>query len=59
MLVFLAREWRGLSTGELGRRLGRDPSMVSHLYTRYADSRDPSAEEQVAAWLRGYSDIQA
>lgn len=59
MLVFLAREWRGLSTRDLGRRLGRDPSMVSHLYTRYADSRDPSAEERVATWLRGYSDIQA
>ncbi len=59
MLVFLAREHSGLTTIELGRRLGRDPSMVSHLYTRYADSRDPSAEEQVVAWLRGYSDIQA
>ena len=31
-LVYLAREWSGLTTKELGRRLHRDASMISRLY---------------------------
>ncbi len=32
MLVYLAREWSRMSVKELGRRLHRDPSIISRLY---------------------------
>jgi putative transposase len=44
MLVYYAREWCGLTTVELGRRLHRDPSMISRLYAAYACHRDGRAE---------------
>lgn len=47
MLVCLAREWGALSTGELGRRLRRDPSMVSRLATTYAAQRNSAVEARV------------
>jgi len=47
MLVFLAREWGRLTTQELGRRLQRDPSMVSRLATAYAAHRDTATEATV------------
>lgn len=47
MLVGLAREWSQLSTRELGRRLQRDPSMISRLATAYAATRDATCEAQV------------
>lgn len=47
MLVGLAREWSQLSTRELGRRLQRDPSMISRLATAYAATRDANREAQV------------
>ncbi len=47
LLVFLARDWSHLTTRELGRRLQRDPSMISRLATAYAAHRDPATEAQV------------
>jgi REP element-mobilizing transposase RayT len=47
MLVFFAREWGRLTTQELGKRLHRDPSMVSRLYALYAEHRNPHAEAQL------------
>jgi hypothetical protein len=38
-LVFLARE--------LGRRLQRDPSMISRLVAAYASHRDPTTEARI------------
>ncbi len=52
MLVYLAREWGGLSTRELGRRLHRDPSIISRLYALYAATRDQKAESKLAQTLR-------
>jgi REP element-mobilizing transposase RayT len=47
LLVFLARDWSHLTTRELGRRLQRDPSMISRLATAYAAHRDPATEAHV------------
>lgn len=44
MLVSLARDWSQLTVRELGRRLHRDPSMISRLAARYALHRDPAIE---------------
>lgn len=52
MLVFLAREWSRLRNDDLGRRLRRDPSMISRLYARYAQGRDRSAEAKISQLLR-------
>jgi len=52
MLVFLAREWGGLRNDELGRRLRRDPSMISRLYAHYAQGRDRTAEAKISQLLR-------
>ena len=47
MLVSLARNWSRLTTVELGRRLQRDPSMISRLATTYAAQPDRKVETQV------------
>lgn len=47
MLVYLAREWSHQSTRDLGRRLQRDPSMISRLATAYAAHRDPTTEARI------------
>ena len=47
LLVYLAREWSHLTTRELGRRLHRDPSMISRLAATYVAQRDPRAESMV------------
>lgn len=52
MLVYLAREWGGMSVKELGRRLHRDPSIISRLYAAYAAKRDEKAESRLATYLR-------
>ena len=39
-LVYLAREWSGITTKELGRRLHRDASMISRLYGWYQGDRN-------------------
>lgn len=47
MLVYLAREWSQLTTRELGRRLHRDPSMISRLAAAYDMHRDPTNEARI------------
>jgi REP-associated tyrosine transposase len=46
MLVFLGREWSGITAKELGKRMERDPSVISRLYGRYASSRDFKKESK-------------
>ncbi|HEY7555394.1 MAG TPA: transposase [Candidatus Binatia bacterium] len=50
-LVYLAREWGRASVKEIGRRLHRDPSIISRLYSAYAADRDPNKEMWVAKQL--------
>ncbi len=50
-LVYLAREWCGLTTKELGARLHRDASMISRLYGWYEGHRDKRTEEKLAGVL--------
>ena len=50
-LVYLAREWGRASVKEIGRRLHRDPSIISRLYAAYAADRDPNKEMLVARQL--------
>jgi chromosomal replication initiation ATPase DnaA len=52
MLVYLAREWGKGSVKEIGRRLHRDPSIISRLYAMYAANRDTKLEAQFASELR-------
>ncbi len=47
LFVHLARAWSGLTTRELGRRLQRDPSMISRLAATYAAHRNPAAEARI------------
>ncbi|MCC6140614.1 MAG: transposase [Nitrospira sp.] len=47
MLVGLARKWSGLTTRELGRRLHRDPSIISRLAAAYTAHPDPALETQI------------
>ncbi|MBI2530984.1 MAG: transposase [Deltaproteobacteria bacterium] len=46
-LVYLAREWCGLTAKELAGRLNRDASMISRLYGWYQGHRDQHAEEKL------------
>ncbi len=50
-LVYLAREWCGLTAKELAGRLHRDASMISRLYGWYQRHRDKQMEEKLAAVL--------
>lgn len=50
-LVYLAREWANMTTLELGKRLKRDPSMVSRLYKEYQEHRDLAREAILAQTL--------
>jgi REP element-mobilizing transposase RayT len=52
LLVYGAREWSGLSVKEVGRRLHRDPSMISRLYVGYVAKSSRSLEKQVRAILK-------
>ena len=47
LFVHLARAWSGLTTRELGRRLQRDPSMISRLAATYLAHPDPAIEARV------------
>lgn len=47
MLVYLAREWNHQNTRDLGRRLQRDPSMISRLAAAYAAHRNPAMEARI------------
>ena len=51
MLVYLAREWARTSVKEIGRRLHRDPSIISRLYSTYAADRDQNREKKLAKQL--------
>ena len=51
LLVYLAREWCGLTNNELAVRLHRDASMISRLYGWYQVHRDIPTEEKLAAQL--------
>lgn len=50
-LVYLAREWSGVTTKELGRRLHRDASMVSRLYGWYQEHREELTERRLVRKL--------
>jgi chromosomal replication initiation ATPase DnaA len=51
MLVYLGREWCRLSVKELGKRLHRDPSVISRLYSAYAAARDKEIEKALLQQL--------
>jgi chromosomal replication initiation ATPase DnaA len=44
LLVYVGREWGKVSVKKLGRRLQRDPSIISPLYSTYAADRDSKKE---------------
>jgi hypothetical protein len=46
-LVYVSREWGDMTTEELGRRLRRDPSMISRLYGDYERKRDREREKKL------------
>ena len=50
-LVYLAREWCGLTAKELAVRLHRDASMISRLYGWYQGHRDKQTEEKIEGVL--------
>jgi REP element-mobilizing transposase RayT len=50
-LVYLSRNWGGMTTKELGQRLNRDASMISRLYGWYETHRDEWAERKVRDYL--------
>ena len=50
-LVYLAREWCGLTAKELAGRLHRDASMISRLHGWYEGHRDQQTEEELAVVL--------
>ena len=51
LLVYATREWSGLTVKELGRRLHRDPSMISRLYATYVAQRTGLLQKWVQAIL--------
>jgi len=50
-LVYLARQWCGLTARELSRRLHRDASMISRLYAWYEAHRDDRTEKKITRML--------
>jgi REP element-mobilizing transposase RayT len=52
MLVYLGREWGRVSMKDIGRRLHRDPSVISRLYSMYAADRDEKKEAVLLQQLR-------
>ncbi|MDP2606490.1 MAG: hypothetical protein Q8S00_28445 [Deltaproteobacteria bacterium] len=50
-LVYLAREWCGLTTKELAGWLHRDASMIARLYGWYQPRRDKQTEQKLAGVL--------
>jgi putative transposase len=52
MLVYLAREWGRASVKEIGKRLHRDSSIISRLYSTYAADRDRDKEKLLAKQLQ-------
>ena len=58
-LVYLGREWGRASVKEIGRRLHRDPSIISRLYSAYAADRDQNKEALLAKQLRQQRNMKA
>ena len=52
MLVYLGREWGRASVKEDGKRLHRDPSVISRLYSAYAAARDEKKEAVLLRQLK-------
>ena len=52
MLVYLGREWSRVSIKELARRLHRDSSVISRLYSAYTASRNEKIEKSLLQQLR-------
>jgi putative transposase len=52
MLVYLGREWCRMTIKELGKRLQRDPSVISRLYSTYAAARDEKVEKSLLQQVR-------
>jgi REP element-mobilizing transposase RayT len=50
-LAYLGRQWCGLTTKEMGRRLHRDASMISRLCAWYETHRDESTEKKIVRTL--------
>ena len=51
LLVYVARQWGMITNQELGKRLGRDPSMISRLIPDYEGTQDRRREANLARAL--------
>jgi len=51
MLVYLGKEWSGISNKKLARRISCDPSVISRLYSRYEASRNVRTESKIISIL--------
>ena len=51
LLVYVARRWGKTTNQELGKRLGRDPSMISRLIRDYEGKQDRRREANLARAL--------
>ena len=51
LLVYVAREWGMITNQELGKRLGRDPSMISRLIRDYEGKQVRRREANLARAL--------
>lgn len=51
LLVFAAREWTNLTVQAMARHLGRDPSMISRLYSGYLTQRRTAWEKRLRSLL--------
>ena len=58
-LVYLARNWSDMTSGEIGRRLRRDPSMISRLCRDYEGKRDREREKKLSHLLSRRFQTQA
>jgi len=54
MLVGLARQWSDVTIRELGRRLHRDPSMISRLAAAYTALPNPALEAQIRKAIQAH-----
>lgn len=59
ILVYLGREWGGISNKELGAKMNRDPSLISKLYSRYAENRDLKTESRIRKRITSKVNFQA
>ena len=59
MLVYLGREWCRISIEEVGKRLQRDPSVISRLCSTYAAARDEKVEKSLLQQVRSQRNTQA